>query len=286
MLFAVLGADARSYVRAQLLAGRLGLSYSIYAVDDPFQWDGAGAGVRKKLYPELLASFGAAEHIFAITPELSAELSSRVERSVTPLPLPYTEPSVDSERTKDQLIYVGNLGHLYAAAFRDLVDAVSRFRIASGRNLVLRATLPAENLKRVIGDIPNHVIPGRIAARQDLAREIAESRAAICPIAFSDPSGMTETSFPSKLLDYLAHARQILIWGPPKAVAVRYFVEHGLGYVASTPDQLTDSLDRLLAAPQDFRESYRKILKRNHGPEAFDAIIQRMLSGFAGAAER
>lgn len=60
---------------------------------------------------------------------------------------------------------------------------------------------------------------------------------------------IAETSLASKVADYLASGRCILVFGPSYAENVRYAQRHGFAEVATTPEDLRPTLLRLLQDP-------------------------------------
>lgn len=271
ILFSVLGGDARAYVRAATLAQSSGLAHVIYTVDDPFAWADerqAQLPLLQALKPRVTAALGSASAVTAITAGLAETLSAKSGRTCVPLALPYMEPPALADSIKRQLMYVGNMSHLYRDSFVQVIASVERRR-AAGDDLTLRVTFPATALDGIIDHVPDFMEFGPINERQDLLTEIAESLAAVCPIAFDPAQDMVRTSFPSKMLDYLGNARVIIVHGPIDSVAARYLSTNGLPYVTSSPVELDRTIEAIMNDMPDHRDAYSAQLNRAHGGEAF-----------------
>lgn len=284
VLFSVLGGDARAYVRAATLAKLSGLAHVIYTVDDPFAWADerqTQLPLLQTLKPRVLAALRSAAAVTTITAGLAATLSARSGRACTPLALPYMEPPAFADSVKPQLIYVGNMSHLYSDSFVEVIESVKRRR-AAGDELGLRVTFPATALDGIISHVPDFIEFGRINDRQDLLTTIAESIAAVCPIAFDPAQDMVRTSFPSKLLDYLGHARAIIVHGPSDSVAARYLSKSGLPYVTSSPAELDHALEVIVNDMPDYRNAYSTQLKLAHGEEAFRETLAAAIGAGRG----
>lgn len=78
---------------------------------------------------------------------------------------------------------------------------------------------------------------------------------------------IAETSLASKIAEYLASGRCILVFGPPYAENVRYAQRHGIAEVATARQQLRPTLLRLLNHPERRRtlgERAYQVARANH----------------------
>lgn len=281
VLLSILGGDPAAYIRAGQLARQAGMAHVIYALDDPFEWEnsaGVVSAADTRMRPELVHTFQEACSLLAITPALARRLTQRLDRQCEDLPLPACEASTARTRVKNQIIYVGNLNYLYSAGFYDVVSVVRALR-AEGHDTALRATVPQDDVARVLGEVPGWVVCGRIDERTKYINEICESVAAICPISPNLPE-LATTSFPSKLIDYMAHARCIVVYGPNGCTAVDYFEANGLDFVATNCDVLREVLQNIATVKPDRSASYRTVLAANHGSNSFRAKIESILARY------
>jgi hypothetical protein len=271
VLLSVLGGDPESYVRAAALAHAGRFRHLIYAVDDPFAWAAERSAARPQLcsaLPQVAQEMASAAAVVAITPDLAEALTRRLGRKCYALPLPYISEPARTKDRKRQLIFIGNMSHLYADSFFQIVEAV-RERRARGDDLKIIATFLPNALPSTMAEVPDFVELGRINDRKALLEAIATSLAAICPIAFDPAQSMVRSSFPSKLLDYLAHARAILVHGPADSIAARYLMDAGLPFVTSDKQSLDDALELISTKQPDSSSEYRALLDAAHGAEHF-----------------
>jgi hypothetical protein len=285
VLFSVLGGDGRAYVRAARLAKFAGLKHIIYSVDDPFAWADERAAIRPNLAaikPTVREALQSAAAVLTITPDLSIALAGKTGRNCQALALPYAEGAVKANETKLQLIYVGTMSHLYGDSFVQVVEAVGRRR-AAGHDLRLRATFSPDSLEGLLPIIPDFVDLGRIDDRGAFLEAIADSLAAVCPVSFDPSQEMVRTSFPSKLLDYLANARCIIVHGPANSVAARYLADADLPFVSSCPTELDEVLKLICNEEPNHRARYRMQLDSAHGGGQFRATLQSVLSKISAA---
>lgn len=280
ILLSVLGGDGRAYVRAAQLARDARLRHIIYSVDDPFAWADERASIRPRLVaikPAVRDALTSASAVLTITSDLAAALLVKISRQCQSLTLPYVEAPAQAKVLKRQIIYVGTMSHLYGDSFVQVVEAVHRRR-SLGDDLELRATFAAESLDGLLTRVPDFVKLGRINDRGAFLEEIAGSLAAVCPISFDPKQEMIRTSFPSKLLDYLGHARAVIVHGPAESVAARYMNEIGLPYVSSSLAELDEVLQIISDKQPDLRFKYRSELDRAHGGEQFRATLRSVIS--------
>ncbi len=271
ILLSVLGGDPDAYVRAASLARARRLHHVIYAVDDPFAWAIERSATRPHLgstLPQVAQEMASAAAVVAITSNLADTFTRRLGRTCSTLPLPYiTEPVSVADR-KRQLIFIGNMSHLYADSFIQIVEAVGRRRTA-GDDLKIVATFLPDAFSNMMAKVPDFVQLGRINDRKRLLEEVASSFVAICPIAFDPAQSMVRSSFPSKMLDYLAHAKAILVHGPKDSIAARYLTNSGLSFVTSDTQSLDDALELIFSKQPDMSSEYRTLLATAHGPQNF-----------------
>lgn len=283
VVFSVLGSSYQSYVRSSILANALGGRHVIYSVDDPVQHlresGSVGEDALDAMEIGMRQVFGSADRVFAISNDLAETFQSRFDvRSVASLALPYSIDAVKVSKRLKQFVYVGNVNHIYADALLDVIRCVGDVRSTLGCDVTLRVTAPEDQVAAIVRPIPDFVEVGRVASRADLCSMIAESLSAVCPISFQAGSVMTETSFPSKLLDYLAYSKQIIVYGPKNSTAFRYFKNNGLDCAVSDFDGLFKSISEVaLHGAKDYSDRYRSVLIRNHGEDVFREAVVAVL---------
>ena len=113
-----------------------------------------------------------------------------------------------------------------------------------------------------------------------LAREIASSLFAFLPYSFSpELADMVRTSFPSKLMEYLAYARSIVAFAPDYANSTAYFRGFGLPQTVLDQAGLEAEITRHMREMPVYSARYRAQLARVHSPAAARQTLLATLSG-------
>jgi glycosyltransferase involved in cell wall biosynthesis len=149
------------------------------------------------------------------------------------------------------IIYTGSIYGAQVDAVRRLVRVLGQ---ESDRNdtahikmrLTLYTSSPVEALDRM-GLIGKNVRRDEVK-HEDIASIIAEADVAFLPLSFEpEMRHIVETSFPSKIAEYLAAGVPILVHAPSYSTVAKYCRQHGCGLVVDEPseDSLRDALIRL-----------------------------------------
>lgn len=267
-LFATLGADYTNLERLARARARFGGPALAYVVDDfacaaPQLWPQATPARIDRVVQQVLSSL---DLVFAISEGMQAHLRHRYGVASEVLPLPYApQPSPDGAPL-DRIIYVGSINHLYAPGLRRLIAAVGQLRARHHSGLHILLTCDRAPAEQALGPLPAYVTT-RLLPGPELAQGIARSLCAFLPYAFDEASRtMVETSFPSKLMEYLAHARCILVMAPSSSSAARYFRRDNLPMVIDEPGELDAALEALVRQRPNHAGRYRAVLEREHAP--------------------
>jgi hypothetical protein len=268
ILLSLVGADVGTLVRAARLASLSRKFCSFYIVDDflsPLRIAGAKEDAIQKVADKARTALRGAKHVFAITDGLGEYLTKQFGVSARTLNLAFEREQIEIQAPKNQIIYVGSINFLYAGGLRDLFHTVEHVRIATGIDLTVRLTLPAEVAAAELGVLPPFVVSMPAETSESLAGEIASSLFAFLPSSFNmRERAMVTTSFPSKLMEYLAYARSIVVYGPDYGVATRVFLENGLPSVVSSKKALEKEVHFHLAALPEHSWIYRNYLVAAH----------------------
>ncbi|MDH4386884.1 MAG: hypothetical protein QE280_15765 [Caulobacter sp.] len=275
-LLSVLGSNPASYIRAHSLAKDIGARHYIYSVDD-YRRGLISSPFAEQDQQELALTFSSAAGIFTITTSLAEQYSALYPgHNVQALPLPFIENGRQAKRLLKQIIYVGNINHLYADAIQDVIEAVNVLNEA-GFEIEIRITSVRSEYEKFLGAPPKFVRVGPINDRDGLLQEIADSRIALCAISFAENNDMVVTSFPSKLLDYLSSSCSILLYGPDYCEAKRYFVDNRLPTIVTEKARLVAVIRSLIVEPPNNASRYRAALS-GHGPERFRERVASIIS--------
>jgi glycosyltransferase involved in cell wall biosynthesis len=156
----------------------------------------------------------------------------------------------DLDRVLD-IVYTGSIYSAQVDAMRRLVCVLGQ---ESDRNdgshtkmqLTLYTSAHAEELDR-LGLVGKNVRRDEVK-HKDIASVMAEADVAFLPLSFeSDMRHIVETSFPSKIAEYLAGGVPILVHAPSYSTVAKYCRKHSCGLVVDEPSEvlLRDALIRL-----------------------------------------
>lgn len=269
-VFSPVGVDPLTLVRGESLAQALFSDFEPYLVDDlqhhpaNTRWYADLAGA----LPDLLSR---SARVYCITDGLSDLLRARHGVQAHTLRLVAEAASMGSadftniSRKIDGhfAFFLGSINHLYAAGLKLLVSQVDELRQASRQDLTIRVSSNADQVRAALGQVPSWVILGSISDHDQLKREIATSNFCFLPYSFADEAkSMVETSFPSKIIDYLAYANAILVLAPESSVPFKLLHDHGLPYACSTPLSMHQHLTTLLYKRPNLNHRYQDILKQ------------------------
>lgn len=111
-------------------------------------------------------------------------------------------------------MFVGNISNLYLQGLKDIASVIDQLNTDADQNIRLMFTYNTETeVRKIIGDY-KCICSRRIETEKELRREMNQSL--FCFMPYSDKANlqiMQNTSFPSKLTEYMASARSIVIYG-------------------------------------------------------------------------
>lgn len=201
-----------------------------------------------------------ASQVFAVCPEMQTHLEreygvgSEVQYPAT---FPNPRSAAGPIRIPPRIVFAGCIYGNVCGTLDTLVRVVKNH---GGMELHLYSQLTQENLRELNWNDPAVHNHGWIAPA-NLRRALAEADILFLPLSFDGPYAYySETSFPSKLADYLAAGRPILVAGPSDSSAVRHARAFRYADIATdcTGSALFDALERLLSDGE-----YRRQLASN-----------------------
>lgn len=276
VLWSAIGVDPLSLVRGASCARWMGAAFEPYLVDDieTHPANAAKDGLNLVLRRVLQAS----RHVYAITPELGSRCHVRYGVQVTPLPLTAetAEPTDTGKGSASYFAaYLGSINHLYEEGLRLLINEVGNLRERTGKPLRVRVIAPVGDVSRLLGRaVPDWVVCGVEVEQAALAEALAGSEFCYLPYSHAESARiMATSSFPSKLLDYLASARQIVVFAPQGSVPFNFFHREGLDFVTDSESDLRAHLAKLASTGAGRSGTYRAALMREHGPGRATAIL-------------
>jgi glycosyltransferase involved in cell wall biosynthesis len=255
---AIVGATADlANLPASFLAARLsGARFYAYLFDSyEFQWVRPIDRWAARRLGRLM--FRRASGVFVPNDALRREIESRHGATATIVPNPFGQlaapPSGPAPRADGRIVilFSGAVYHVNAGAFRNLVAAMAmpgldrvELHLYTAQTA---AQLAAHGISGVHVFVHPHVPPVEAALLQRRADFL------FLPYAFDSPvSEIIRTSTPSKMSDYLAAARPILVHASTDALVCDYFRRHGCGVVVDrdAPAALAAALTELIAEPE------------------------------------
>ena len=108
-----------------------------------------------------------------------------------------------------------------------------------------------------------HIDVMPFATEFEMANAINSCGAGYVPYSFAPHfRRMTETSFPSKLFEYLAYAKKIVVWAPEYSSAAQFFMRHKLPglFTESDPRAFQNFLQKFLQTGGDYSMHYQNSL--------------------------
>jgi glycosyltransferase involved in cell wall biosynthesis len=241
---------------ASFLAARLsGARFYAYLFDSyEFQWvrpiDRAIARrVGRQIFPR-------ADGIIVPNAALRVEIAARYGVNATIVPNPFECLSAGpvgsgfSQGSTVTIAFFGAIYHVNAGAFRNLIAAMAMPGLGRVKLSLYTAQTTEELAAYGIAgervEIRAHVSPSEAASLQRSADIL------FLPYAFDSPvPEIIQTSTPSKMSDYLAAARPILVHAQDDALVCEYFRTHGCGVVVdeNDPAALAAAISELIANP-------------------------------------
>jgi glycosyltransferase involved in cell wall biosynthesis len=268
-----------------------GLPLYMYVMDDP-------AGTRRALGPQSIAYsifmpriVCAARRVWGVSSGMCEYLEQSYGVKCLPL-LPlldlddFQKRSTREEDLSNVLFEIVFTGAIYSAqvdAVRRLVRVVNQgFCLVGNPRSQIRLTLytsaPVEALER-LGLVGKNVRRDEVR-HQDIATVIARADVAFLPLSFEpEMRHVVETSFPSKIAEYLAGGVPILVHAPSYSTVARYCRRYDCGLVVDEPSDasLRSALMRLATDTELRRRLSAKALETASDNHNASRIVPKFL---------
>jgi glycosyltransferase involved in cell wall biosynthesis len=284
-------ADIANLPAAFLAAKLIGARFYAYLFDSyEFQWL---RPIDRRIAHRLSRlMFRRADGIVVPNEALRGEIERRHGANATIVPNPFEHlagPATESRGRADgeiTILFSGAVYHVNAGALRNLVGAMALAGLKRVR-FDLYTAQSAEQLAAygIVGErvfVHAHVPPAEVAMLQQQADML------FLPYAFDSPvPEIIRTSTPSKMSDYLAAARPILVHAGADALVCDYFRAHRCGIVVDRdqPGALGVAIAELIADPAlraDLASRARQRALADFDP---DQSRRRFLSLVAGSSD-
>lgn len=282
VLFSPLGADIRSYRRALEVAETAGIPLWVYIVDD---FESSASLLNKKVKSiklhEIVHDYiRRTDKVFSISSGMVNLIEEKYNKKSIMLPLPYTAKYDVKKEWKEQILFLGNLSHFYLDGLKLLLQTVKSINEETGTEIKVRLTtktLPPDFL-----EYEKEIEFGRIDGEEKLANEISLSLLCFIPYSFDERyKEMVETSFPSKLIECMAYAKNVFVFAPRGASASIYFNENGLSrdlLTENDPEKLYEMIVDKTQSRKDLSLDYRKLISQLHSYDKVSGVFKNEMA--------
>lgn len=286
-LFVPLGADIKGYIRAITLAKLSGLPLAVWIGDDFENYARLSDNeiIVKLTADHLQRCFDATSKFFVISKGLQRHFKETYGLDSDVLSLPFHKQyHIELNTREDTVFFLGNASHFYHDGLIDMMDVICEYNEQNSRNVVMCFSI--DNLPSIITNRHlKYIRSGQYKDDKDQSKAIAQSLFCIIPISFAEKyKGMVSTSFPSKLMECMAYAKKIIVYGPPYSSSVEYFKDNTLEKVIDVNNKslLYDTLCAEMNHAEDLSGSYEAALRNNHG---YEAIKKTFIEGLKSIEE-
>jgi hypothetical protein len=265
----VVGADIRLVARARYIAKKIGCTYHIYFIDDPKSslLVKRGGCIRYILWhPVFKAFLKNAGCVFSHTKIHVKALATGFGRPVIELPLPWYgnqyDPMVKRQSNgSDRIFYLGSINYLYKENLLSLYGAIKAVNVRTGSNIELLTTA------KFINDTAPYSKHARLAA-DEIKVEAMGARHCLLVYSFQRKyHDIIESSFPSKIFQYIPSATSIIYYGPESHVLADLAMQSA-GYIIYVKDRI--QLELLLS-----QEGRQEITLSNEQNEFIKSFMYR-----------
>ena len=281
-IFIPLGADYRELKRAYLISKCFQMSVSVYVVDDFIEYQRKILGNVKEgeLEKKIIKYLKEMSHIFVISEGMKERILEMTGKSSVLLPIPYEYKEINAGKCEKnlQIMFLGSINKLYVKGIKDLADVIDKINRERGWEIKLLFTYKTiAEVKRLIGNY-KCIVSQRIEKESKLRETMRDSLFCFMPYSDNpDYSIMQNTSFPSKLIEYMSSAQSIVIYGNTNSSAATYFEKNALPQIIYGNDKeaLKKCIIEHVEKQRDYSKKYVNVLKKQH---SFNYIRDKLIS--------
>ena len=255
---------AGRYYLAAALAAWATATPHIAIVNDSFVSGSASPSIflRKALRFVTREILRSAAHIYAVSPEMQrlifreCGVESEVQLPSTTVPPRRAEGQAQIAREGGPVIlFAGNAGYEVRDCLDLLADLIATGRLKeyglSEAKLHLCTAVTDAEMRTRGWDRYGIVCRGWVP-QSELPKVLSSADILFLPYSFLESSReAVETAFPSKIADYLAAGKPILVFGPRYSSLVRYASEQGFAEIVDefSPTALARSVQKIVSSP-------------------------------------
>lgn len=272
-IFIPLGADYRELKRAYLISKYFRMKVSIYVVDDFIEYQKRIIGNVKtdKMVNQIIRYLKEMSHIFVISEGMKNRIFEITGKSPVLLPIPYEYKEFDIEKEKYgqslQIMFLGSINSLYIDGIKGIAEIIDKVNAEKGLDIKLLFTYKTIlEVKRIIGNYK--CISTQRIEKEIQLRDVMQS-SLFCFMPYSDNLDyfiMQNTSFPSKLIEYMSSAKSIVIYGSSSNSAATYFEKNDIPQIIYGGDKkkLEECIIAHIEKQQNYSKKYVDVLKKQH----------------------
>ena len=270
---------------AALFAGRLSRKKvyiwlpDIYYRPDKSDWTNKAT---KILEPFVLKS---ADRVF-VTSEATQDYYKNKYGMKTNV-LPHTTHVEEYKKIRDagyndkfSIVFTGSVEKYNAATIRDLAKVIDE-NPELNAELTIVTNFPKSITEELCARYPN--VKCVSASRNEIPKIQKSANLLFLPLSFEEHPAIVLTASPSKLPEYLAAGRPVLVYAPPESYYVKYANKNGWGFVVDKPDSklLCDALKKIQkdkALREKLVANAEKTLLDFHDAKTVSSRLQKFLS--------
>jgi len=281
-LFVPLGANIRGYRRAIDISEKTRLPLAVFIGDEFKNYAVLSENKNsiemcdRYLYKWLHKT----SKIFVISNGMKKFLAKQYDVESEVLNLPYRKKyDVKDDEKSNAVFFLGNASHFYQDGLVDMMDIICDYNAKHDSDVYMRFTI--DRLPDIFEKHHMRYIKyGKIDTDYNSSREISEALFCFIPTSFDAKYRvMVSTSFPSKLMECLAFAKNIVVYGPEYSSSVDYFRQNNLKTCLSVKDKdkLFGILDDMIMSKDDYSKEYSQVIKDNHSLNYLKSTIMNNL---------
>jgi len=287
ILFSPLGADIAAYERVIYLSKKSGLKLAVYIVDD-FESStllNENEEAQRMVKNKLLTFLNSTDFVFVISEGMKNRLTTKYNIASRVLNLPYDLSSCRGYTgdIKNEILFLGNTSHFYLSGIRDMLSVLALINCKRAVQNKIFLRLTTSKIPSSLISFESHIICKPFFGKDALAEGIQNSLLCFIPYSFDKKyKVMVSTSFPSKTLECLAYARNILVYGPTYSSSIKYFEKNGLQITVSeeSVSALHLTVEKIILADVGMQNSssYKKVLLKNHSYNKINETFNKAIN--------
>lgn len=263
-LFAPIGTNPEAVLRAESIAKYLNLDVSYFLVDDlleSFAHEPTYLSVQEITKNALRT----AKMLFCATDKLTESYAQFGH--TTTLPMPF-QPRVEtisriSGAPSNEIVFLGSPSHFYQDGIAALCETVPHLENDVGP-ITIRFTVDSPFIRLLKESTNANITISPYYSELSMAEGLNNCLFSFVSYSFSPKyAPMTESSFPSKLFEYLAFSKSIVCWAPLTSTAAKFFLKHDLPGLLTidSREQLKLIIESVINSQSNHSIRYRESLR-------------------------